>query len=99
MVFNDAGSEEEAFFCRLDQRSKKRRFTFQTFAETPATTQSTLGFGIAHQPHGSGDGAKCGAKFADTSCITISKATSASQMRKETGKHPCRRAFPAQFQR
>jgi hypothetical protein len=25
-----------------------------------------LGFGITHQPHGSGDGAKCGAKFADT---------------------------------
>jgi hypothetical protein len=54
MVFDDAGSEEEAFFCRLDQRSKKRRFAFQTFAETPATTPSTLGFGISHQPHGSG---------------------------------------------
>jgi|688.fasta_scaffold49968_7 hypothetical protein len=26
MVFSDAGSEEEAFFCRLDQRSKKTPF-------------------------------------------------------------------------
>jgi hypothetical protein len=32
---------------------------------------------------GAGNGAKCGAKFAATSCITIGKATSASQMRKE----------------
>jgi hypothetical protein len=32
-----------------------------------------------------GDGAKCGALFATTSCITIGKATSASQMRKELG--------------
>jgi hypothetical protein len=30
-----------------------------------------------------GDGAKCGAKFADTSCITINKATSTSEMREE----------------
>ena len=27
--------------------------------------------------YGSGDGAKCGAKFADTPCITISKASGA----------------------
>ena len=47
-------------------RSKKRRFAFQTFPETPATTPATLGFGISHQPHEGGDGAKCGAKFADT---------------------------------
>jgi hypothetical protein len=39
----------------------------------------------SHHRHGSGDGAKCGAKFATTSCITIGKATSASQMRKELG--------------
>jgi hypothetical protein len=31
-----------------------------------------LGFGISHQPHEGGDGAKCGAKFAATSSITIS---------------------------
>jgi hypothetical protein len=30
-----------------------------------------------------GDGAKCGAKFADTSCISINKATSTSEMREE----------------
>ena len=47
-------------------RSKKQRFAFQTFTETPATTPSILGFGISHQPHEGGDGAKCGAKFADT---------------------------------
>ena len=57
-------------------RSKKWRLAFQTFTETPATAPPTLGFGITHQPHEGGDGAKCGAKFADTSCITISKATS-----------------------
>jgi hypothetical protein len=54
-------------------RSKKWRFAFQTFTETPATTPSTLGFGITHQPHEGGDGAK----FADTSCITIGKASGA----------------------
>jgi hypothetical protein len=46
-----------------------------------------------------GDGAKCGAKFADTLCVISNEVTSASEMRKEKGKHPCRRAFPAQFQR
>jgi hypothetical protein len=76
-------------------RSKKRHFAFQTSTETPATTPSILGFGITHQPHEGGDGAK----FADTLCITIGKATSASQMRKDTGKQPCWRAYPAQYQR
>jgi hypothetical protein len=37
MEFNDAGSEEEAFFCRLDQRSKKRHFAFQMFTQSPIT--------------------------------------------------------------
>jgi len=46
--------------------SKKRHFAFQTFTETPTITPSTLGFGITHQPHEGGDGAKCGAKFAAT---------------------------------
>jgi len=46
--------------------SKKLRFAFQTFTETPANTPSTLGFGMTHQPHEGGDGAKCGAKFAAT---------------------------------
>jgi hypothetical protein len=32
-----------------------------------------------------GDGAKCGAKFADTLCVIWIEVTSASQMRKETG--------------
>ena len=62
-------------------RSKKQCFAFQTFTETPTTTPSILGFGITHQPHEGGDGAKCGAKcgakFADTLCITISKASGA----------------------
>jgi hypothetical protein len=58
-------------------RSKKRRFAFQTFTETPVITPPALGFGITHQPHEGGDGAKCGAKFADTLCITISKASGA----------------------
>jgi hypothetical protein len=48
------------------RRSKKQRFAFQTFTETPATTPSILGFEITHQPHEGGDGAKCGAKLADT---------------------------------
>jgi hypothetical protein len=47
-------------------RSKKQRFAFQTFTETPPATPSILRFGISHQPHEGGDGAKCGAKFADT---------------------------------
>ena len=45
-----------------------------------------------------GDGAKCGAKFADTPCTVSLKVTSASQMRKETGKSPYWRAIPAQYQ-
>ena len=56
-------------------RSKKRCFAFQTFTETPAKTPPTLGFGITHQPHGSGDGAKCGAKFADTPHIIYVEVT------------------------
>jgi hypothetical protein len=80
-------------------RSKKWRFAFQTFTETPATAPSILGFGITHQPHEGGDGAKCGARFADTPCTVSLKVTSANQMPKETGKHPCWRAFPAQSQR
>jgi hypothetical protein len=56
-------------------RSKKWRFAFQTFTETPTITPSTLGFGITHQPHGSGDGAKCGAKFADTLCVIYVEVT------------------------
>ena len=32
---------------------------FQTFTETPTVSTSTLEFGITHQPHGGGDGAKC----------------------------------------
>jgi hypothetical protein len=45
---------------------QKQRVAFQTFTETPIATPSILGFGITHQPHAGGDGAKCGAKFADT---------------------------------
>ena len=70
-------------------RSKKWRFAFQTCTETPADTPSTLGFGITHQPHEGGDGAKCGAKLADTPRVIKVKVTSASQMLKETGKLPC----------
>ena len=58
-------------------RSKKQRFAFQTFTETPADTPSTLGCGITHQPHEGGDGAKCGAKFADTPCVIVRKASGA----------------------
>ena len=61
-------------------RSKKQRFAFQTFTETPANTPSILGFGITHQPHEGGDGAKCGAKFADTLHVIYVEVTSASQM-------------------
>jgi hypothetical protein len=49
---------------------KKRRFAFQTFTQAPATTPSTLGFGITHQPHGSRDGAKCGALFAQNPFVS-----------------------------
>ena len=38
----------------MSARSKKWRFAFQTFNETPTTTPSTLGFGITHQPHEGG---------------------------------------------
>jgi hypothetical protein len=31
-------------------RSKKQRFAFQTFTETPPATPSILRFGISHQP-------------------------------------------------
>jgi hypothetical protein len=63
--------------------SKKQRSAFQTITETPTTTPSMLGFGITHQPHEGGDGAKCGAKFADTPCTVSLKVTSANQMPKE----------------
>jgi len=56
-------------------RSKKQRFAFQTFTETPPATPSILGFGITHQPHEGGDGAKCGAKFADTCCVISIEVT------------------------
>jgi hypothetical protein len=59
-------------------RSKKQRFAFQTFTETPPATPSILRFGISHQPHEGGDGAKCGAKFADTHRVIEREATSAS---------------------
>jgi hypothetical protein len=35
-------------------RSKKWRFAFQTFTETPTITPSTMEFGITHQPHEGG---------------------------------------------
>ena len=54
---------------------KKRHFAFQTFTEAPVITPSTLGFGITHQPHEGGDGAKCGAKFAATPCIISLQAS------------------------
>ena len=71
----DGNRDSLAYLC-----SKKPRFAFQTFTETPANTTSKLGFGISHQPHGSGDSAKCGAKFADTSHIIHIEVTSASRM-------------------
>jgi hypothetical protein len=79
-------------------RSKKQRFAFQTFTETPTNIPSIQGFGITHQPHGIGDGAKCGAKFAATPHVIWIEVTSASQMGKETRKNPCRWAFSAQYQ-
>ena len=60
---------------RRHSRSKKWRFAFQTFTESPAATPSILGFGITHQPHEGGDGAKCGAKFADTPHVIRVKVT------------------------
>ena len=67
--------------------SKKWRFAFQTFTETPATTPSTLGFGITHQPHEGGDGAKCGAKFADTPCVIYTEVTGTSHGRGRSSEH------------
>ena len=64
-------------------RSKKWCFAFQTFTETPPTTPSILGFGITHQPHEGGDGAKCGAKFADTPHVIYIEVTGAGPERKD----------------
>ena len=69
-------------------RSKKRRFAFQTFTETPATAPSILGFGITHQPHEGGDGAKCGAKFADTPCVIFRKASGACPQKEVLTSQP-----------
>ena len=66
-------------------RSKKQRFAFQTFTETPPATPSTLGFGISHQPHEGEDGAKCGAKFADTPHVIYIEVTG---VRSEWKEHP-----------
>ena len=75
--------------------SKKWRFAFQTFTETPAATPSILGFGITHQPHEGGDGAKCGAKFAYTLCVIYIEVTGVRSEWKECAeiavvlaKHP-----------
>ncbi len=57
------------------------------FTETATITPSLQGLGITHQPHGGGDGAKCGAKFADTPHVINVKVTRARQTRKETGQH------------
>ena len=65
-------------------RSKKWRFAFQTCTETPATTPSILGFGISHHPHEGGDGAKCGAKFADTPCVIYIEVNSADPQSQNT---------------
>jgi len=64
-------------------RSKKLRLAFQTFIETPANTPSILGFGITHHPHGSGDGAKCGAKFAATPHVMSQEVTGVPSKSKE----------------
>jgi hypothetical protein len=69
-------------------RSKKRHFAFQTFTETPTNIPSIQGFGITHQPHEGGDGAKCGAKFADTLCITISKGSGIPDQAPPLGREP-----------
>jgi hypothetical protein len=68
-------------------RSKKRRFAFQTFTETPAITPSILRFGITHQPHEGGDGAKCGAKFADTLCVIHIEVTGVHSEWKECAQN------------
>ena len=77
-------------------RSKKRRFAFQTFTETPATTPSTLGCGITHQPHEGGDGAKCGAKFAATPHVIIGKA-SATHPQSQNKPRGTQMALDAEF--
>ena len=64
-------------------RSKKQCFAFQTFTETPTTPPSILGFGITHQPHEGGDGAKCGAKFADTPCVIYVEVTGVRSERED----------------
>ena len=58
-----------------DQQIAFQDSTFQTFTKTPAATPSTLVFGITHQPHEGGDGAKCGAKFADTFHVIYTEVT------------------------
>ena len=65
-------------------RSKKQRFAFQTFTETPPATPSILRFGITHQPHEGGDGAKCGAKFAATPHVIYLEVTGVCSEWKET---------------
>jgi hypothetical protein len=47
----------------------------------------------APQPHEGGDGAKCGAKFADTPHVIYVEVTGAGSEWKETRKYPCRQAY------
>jgi len=69
-------------------RSKKQRFAFQTFIETPTTAPSILRFGITHHPHEGGDGAKCGAKSAATPCVINLEVTGARSESKDYASLP-----------
>lgn len=48
------------------KRSKMWHLAFQTLIENRLRHHDHKGFRVSHQPHGGGDGAKCGAKLADT---------------------------------
>jgi hypothetical protein len=59
-------------------------FRVPTFTETPTTSPLILGFGITHQPHGGGDGAK----FAATDASPLVRLVGRDRRRNTAPQNP-----------
>ena len=68
-------------------RSKKPRFAFQTFTETPPAPHQRWGLELRTSLTKAGDGAKCGAKFAATSHVIYIEVTEVRSEWKECAQN------------
>jgi hypothetical protein len=64
-------------------RSKKQRLAFQTFTETPTKSHQHWGLELRTSLTKAGDGAKYGAKFADTPHVIYIEVTGVRSKRKD----------------